>query len=104
MNKIQRAPYYGLTKVEVPSGDVILCAFCRFAEWKGSCGEGFYLCQHQFPEVSEEISERVAESGVDCWGFWPDVAPEVAADMVGIWLQGQQVDSATVPTLRKERA
>ena len=87
MKKSQREPYLILTKVELPGGEVSLCCLCRFGEQLGDCGDGIACChplgdRWGFPTDAEEGNGR------DCWGFRPLVSPEVAADMVGIWLQG----------------
>ena len=57
-------------------------------------------CKHPLEVVSEK-SEDVSE-GRDCWGFRPNVAPEDAADIVGIWLRGQQPDWDTVPRMGRQ--
>lgn len=71
-----------------------LCQWCVHAKWSG-CGELY--CQHPVDEVSEVAWD--AWEGGDCQGFTPNIAREDAVDVVGIWLTGQFVDWASVPSL-----
>lgn len=100
MNKEQRAPYLALTEVWTARGTFPMCAFCRYAGWSGRCADAELDCQHPLEVIAERCYE-VWESG-DCWGFRPKVAPDVAADIVGIWLQGKAVNWTTVPLLGKK--
>ena len=71
-----------------------LCQWCGHAKWSG-CGELY--CQHPVEGVSEVAWD--AGEGGDCQGFTPNIAREDAVDVVGIWLTGQFVDWASVPSL-----
>src|SRR4030042_1785237 len=108
MNKEQRLPYLILTEVELGEngwGNPVMCSFCKYALWQGSCcDESYAECEHPILEVREVCSERFTSCdgrGVDCWGFRPLYAREDCVDMVGIWLQGQVVALYSVPKLGK---
>lgn len=103
MKKLQREFWLVLNSVPLPDGVFpSLCTWCRHASWSGSCGEVEMDCEHPL-EVVNEKSDDVSGEGYDCWGFRPDIAPEDAADVVGIWLRGQRPAWASVPRLGRQR-
>lgn len=93
MNKEKREPYRALTTVMLPEfSTASLCAFCRYAEWIGSCEEADLDCKHPLGWLERWEPFDVWEGhGSDCWAFRPEVDIDEAADMVGIWLNGQFV-------------
>ena len=91
MNKAQRVPYLGLTTVETPRGQTGLCHFCKYAIWWGTCSDGYLECAHPLSRL-ELWEPNDAWAGADCWGFRSAVSIDEAADMVGIWLNGQQLE------------
>ena len=110
MRKSKREPYYILSNVALPDGgQPIMCSFCRYAEWNGDCKEAECECRHSLneprtcPWTIEAMIEKTMDEGCDCFLFRPRFTPEVAADLVGIWLQGQEPDWNTVPRLRRQR-
>ncbi len=101
MKKAQRQPYLILNKVKTPIGYPCLCNWCKFAEWSGfesACSDGDLDCGHPLEVVQENCIFAWADQG-DCWGFRPNISPEVAADIVGMWLRKEWPDWATVPIL-----
>ena len=94
MKKAQRIPYVALTTVSLPGGgDILMCSFCAYADWYGSCGDASCECGHPLLQRSMDFEAQMegAQAGEDCWGFRPRYDIEEAADMVGIWLNGQEV-------------
>jgi len=103
MNKDQREPYLILNSIELPDGaNVVLCSWCKYAEWWGCCGDGGVNCKHPLWRISE-YSDNTCDYGYDCWGFRPKVAKQDAVDIVGIYLQGKAVDWDTVPLIRRRQ-
>ncbi len=108
MNKEQRAAYLGLTEVEFGDfrfNNPIMCTFCCYSEWPECGSDAEPDCKHPLWAVNEPCRDGILEDtgiAVDCWGFRPAFSIEVAADIVGIWLQGKEPDWDTVPTLKKE--
>ena len=102
MKRAQREPWLVLNQVPLP-GTPSLCTWCKYASWSGSCEEAEMDCEHPL-EVIRERSDDVSGEQYDCWGFRPDVAPEDAADIVGMWLRGEQPDWSTVPRLGRQGA
>ena len=101
MNRVERAPYFGLTKVTIlapklPDGrsnpyhgsELSLCSFCRYAKWTGTpCGDdGGMDCTHP---LVERLEPGEASQGDDCWGFRPLYDVDEAADILGILLRGE---------------
>ncbi len=110
MKREQRAGYLGLTTIDLPrGGNPIMCTFCRYGEYLGGCKDGYYECTHALLDRTwdfEPMMESVMESAgaaVDCWGFRPCFSIDVAADIVGYWLQGMIPDWKTVPWLVSSR-
>ncbi len=107
MKKQDRARYLAVcgSDIQLPDRDTypILCSFCKYAEWNGDCKEPENDCKHPLGVAGYYRAEQCIEDylcdGEDCWLFSPNVTPEVAADIVGIWLQGKQVDWNTVPMI-----
>ena len=109
MNKVKRQPYFILTQVSLPDGNnPIMCSFCRYCECSGDCYDADFDCLHPLnkPEHCTVAIERVVNDAMDgsddCFLFRPAFAPEVAADIVGIWLQGKEPDWETVPMLGRK--
>ena len=108
MKKIKREPYLILTNIDFPKGNPLMCSFCRHSKWAGNCKDAECECGHPL-SISENCSwgiEREVEdamTGEDCFLFQPAFTPEVAADIVGIWLQEKEPDWDTVPRLSKRR-
>ena len=110
MKKIDREPYCILTEVGLPDrGTAIMCCFCRYAEFVGSCGE-YAECECGHPLGKEQsrtwkIEDMIdnAMQGSDCWLFRPVCSREDAVDIVGIWLQGKHIDWDTVPKLGRKQ-
>ena len=96
MQKAKRQAWLILNQVPFP-GTPCLCSWCKFSRWSGDCEDGYMECEHPLDVISEN-SEDVSE-GRDCWGFRPNVAPEDAADIVGMWLRGEHPDWSTVPRM-----
>lgn len=94
LNRAHREPWLVLNQVPFP-GTHCLCTWCRYARWSGSCEEAEADCEHPLGAVQENSDDVGA--GQDCRGFRPNIAPEDAADVVGIWLNGQQPDWSSVP-------
>jgi len=103
MKREQRVGYLGLTAIGLPSGgNAIMCSFCRYSKWSGGCKEAYAECHHSLWRVREDESEKIncgTGMGSDCWGFRPSMPIGVAADVVGLWLQGMEPDWDTVPRL-----
>ena len=95
MKKEQRLEYLILNEIETPRGECCLCTWCRFAEWTGGCKDADVDCKHPLWRVCEVLVED-AVYGEDCWGFRPNIKREDAVDIVGMRLQGQEVDWASV--------
>lgn len=99
MNKEQRKPYFILTSLQydLPKKTqfcVSLCAWCKHADWLGSCMEAELDCLHPLEKVREESFN--AWEGGDCWGFRPAYLREDCVDIVGLYLQGKYVNWETV--------
>ena len=103
MKKEKRIPYLALIHLDIPipPGNPCLCQFCKYGEWYGNCGEAELECQHRLEVIGE--NSFAIWAGKDCWGFRPDISPDVAADIVGYWLRGENVDWATVPLIGKQK-
>ncbi len=91
MKKDKREPYRALGKVYTqtmawPS----LCHFCRYSRWEGDCYVADLYCDHPLNQFEIWEPDDVWQ-GSDCWAFRPNVDIDEAADMVGIWLNGQYV-------------
>ena len=104
MNKIERQPYFILVGITLPNGgNPIMCSFCWYGECTGDCEDGWFECLHPLHTADlgriPSMVENVMDGTGDCFLFRPVFAPEVAADIVGIWLQGKVPDWATVPRL-----
>jgi len=72
-----------------------MCSFCRYSKWEGDCSTPDVSCKHALSEYKGFPADELLDCdgiGVDCWGFRPRFSPEFAADMVGLWLQGKDVD------------
>ncbi len=95
----QRNPWLILTQIE--GACAIMCSFCRYAAWLGGCQEQECECEHPLADKSWNFENEIenAMEGLDCWGFRPAYSREDAADVVGIWLNGQQPDWETVPRI-----
>lgn len=81
MKKVEREIYQILAN-EV---DFNLCAFCKYAEFSGSCCEADIDCAHPLVDKSwgfEKQVERANELG-DCWGFRPRHKIDFIADIIG---------------------
>lgn len=98
MNKAQREPYLILNNLS-DECNVVLCCWCKYAEWIGGCGEAYPECKHPLEVVKDRACDD-AVWGSDCWAFRPEVSREDAVDVVGIWLRGEAVDWNTVPKVR----
>ena len=99
-NREKKLGYLALADVECSGGFVSLCPFCLFAEQEGDWCDASLECNHPLPVLSEREDWGPWREGEDCWGFRPRMSVEVAADLVGIWLQGKPVDSRTIPMLQ----
>ena len=96
MNKVKRESWLVLTGIALPdNSEVVLCCFCRYAEWQGGCKEAYPECHHPLDIISDACGGG-AEIGDDCWGFRPTLSREDAVDIVGIWLQGKAIDFDTL--------
>ena len=103
MKRQQRIPYLSLGYADLPDGGMaILCCFCRYVEWSGSCEEADCEYNHALLQVAEDEYQNAIQGG-DCWGFRPRFKIEVAADIVGIWLQGKGVDWETLPPHKRNK-
>ncbi|MDD4985225.1 MAG: hypothetical protein PHQ43_05465 [Dehalococcoidales bacterium] len=78
MKSQQRIVYWELCS-EIDSQ---LCAFCRYGNSMGSCGESYYECRHPIRGIRYE--EDCPEPGDDCWSFSPELPLPVIADIVGV--------------------
>jgi hypothetical protein len=78
-----------------------LCAWCRLADWRGSCEDAELDCLHKLDVVAEDSMNVWA--GGDCWGFRPAISREDAVDICGLYLQGKRADWSTVERLGKSR-
>lgn len=92
MNATQRAPWRGLTKVNLPkpfNGHMGLCHFCRYADLEkingGDCND----------------NPTDAWTGSDCWGFRPKYTIEESADIVGVYLNGGHPDFGAILKAKK---
>lgn len=100
MNREQRVIYLELTN-EIGWS---ICAFCKFAESLGGCGDGM-SCEHplgergRLPAYDEDLSP-----GDDCWGFRPSNSVSFIADIVGIMLEHGWTEATwwTDPALFKD--
>jgi len=102
MKEFQRKPYFILSSLQhnLPKKtqfSTSLCAWCRYADWIGSCMEAELDCLHPLERVKED-SYSVWE-GSDCWGFRPRYKQEICVDIVGLYLQGKYVDWESVPEI-----
>lgn len=90
MKKAQREAWVAITGANYVA---VLCAFCKYGLYEGDCKDGYYVCEHPLDVVYEMLHAPYGiEPGDDCWGFRPTIKLDVAADIVGMWLQGQAVD------------
>jgi len=108
MKVAERLPWVALTTVEGPttewrewSGGICLCSVCRYAKWSGgSCEDSIVDCLHPLLESEEVMREDASEGkGKDCWAFRPGKgwSIELAADVVGLYLQGLEPDWRRLP-------
>ena len=105
MKRERREPWRALTRIEYPYFEpevgreiptsFTLCHMCKFAKWEGSsCSDSYLVCQHALADKIDPHEETPAWQGEDCWGFHPIawLTTEIAADMIGLHLQGKWVD------------